>query len=254
MTRQPTLTIAIVAQNEALALDRLLPRLQWADEVLVVDGGSRDDTPATVVRHGGRLVGRPFDTFSNQRNAALDAALGDWVLFVDADETPARGFDTEVRRAIASGRRRAFRVPIRSRIFGRRFRYSGAQDDRPIRLVDRRAARWVGDVHETARIDGPSGLLKSWLDHDTMPNVYAFLAKMNRYTALEAAARAAHGESPRRGAAWLAPIRETARRLLFKHGWLDGPSGWAFCLLSGLSEWVLARRHRAAWELTNGGR
>lgn len=247
MFRTPTLTIAIVAQNEAAALARLLPKLGWADEMLVVDGGSRDSTVATAERCGARVMLRNFDTFANQRNAALAAARGDWVLFVDADERPAAGFEDAVRLAIGSGRYCGLRTPIRSRIFGRPFRFSGTQDDRPVRLVLRSAARWRGEVHEAAQVDGPIGRLDAWLDHETLPNLTAFLAKMQLYTSLEATARVARGQAPRLRDLWLAPPREIARRLAYKHGWLDGPRGWAFCLLSGLSEWMLARKHRKAW-------
>jgi len=55
------------------------------------------------------------------------------------------------------------------------------------------------------------------------------------------------GRRPKRRDAYLAPPREVFRRLIYKRGVLDGPAGWAFCFLSGLSEWVLAREHRRLW-------
>jgi len=60
----------------------------------------------------------------------------------------------------------------------------------------------------------------------------------------------AAGRRPAWYAPWLAPPREVFRRLFWKQGLLDGPAGWAFCLLSGLSEWVLARKHRRLWRET----
>ena len=81
-----------------------------------------------------------------------------------------------------------------------------------------------------------------------MPDLHAFLAKTHRYTSLEAHARVAAGQRPSRRDAWIAPPREVIRRLLWKQGLLDGPEGWAFCLLSGLSEWILARGHRRLWQ------
>jgi hypothetical protein len=191
---------------------------------------------------------RPFDTFARQRNHALDLANGDWVLSIDADERPSPRLAAEIRRAILRARHAGYRVPIRSSIFGRSFRGSGTQDDRPVRLVRRGAARWVGDVHERLRVLGPLGRLRAWLEHRTLPDLDSFLAKMNRYTMLEARARVAAGRPPRRRDAWILPAREVFRRLVWKEGIWDGPEGWAFCLLSGLSEWVLADRHRRLWE------
>ncbi len=243
----PTLTAAVLTLNEAHQLPDLLPALRWCDEVLVVDGGSSDDTVEAARRGGARVVRRRFDDFARQRNAALEAAFGDWILFIDADERPTRRMPEEIRRRIAAESRSGYRVPIRSTILGRRFRFSGTQNDLPLRLVRRDAGRWNGAVHERFDAAGPVGRLEAHLEHTTLATVAAFLEKMQRYTTLTAAARVARGEPPRRAEAWIRPPLEVWRRLVWKQGWLDGPQGWAFCCLSGLSEWVLARRHRNLW-------
>ncbi len=249
---RPTLTAALVVQNEATHLSQLLPRLRWADEVLVVDGGSSDAT-ATVARElGARVVARPFDHFAAQRNFGHRLAQGDWLLWIDADERPQRGLEDELRRVMVNPRAAAYRVPIRSRIFGRRLRFSGTQGDRPVRFMRRDAGTWVGNVHEAflLRADFPGrgvGQLRCGLDHETLPEIAAFLAKMHRYTQMAALARVAAQRPPRKRDRWWAPCREVFRRLIWKHGWLDGPQGWLFCGLSGLSEWVLAERHARYW-------
>jgi glycosyltransferase involved in cell wall biosynthesis len=191
---------------------------------------------------------RRFDNFANQRNVALHLAGGDWVLFVDADERPTRQLAREIRRRTAACREHGFRVPIRSSIFGRRFRFSGTQDDRPVRLVRRNSGRWMGRVHEVLRCRGRVGQMRNWLEHTTLPDLPTFLAKMERYTTLEAEVRVATGRRPTWRDAWLVPSREVYRRLVWKQGWLDGPRGWAFCLLSGWSEWVLADKHLRLWD------
>ena len=241
------ITVAIIALEESQNLATLLPMLDWADEVVVVDGGSTDGTVDVARAHGCRVVVRPFDNFAAQRNAAIDQATGRWILSIDADERPTPGLVDEVRRVAAEDRHAAYRVPIRSTIFGRPVRYGGTQDDRPRRLFRRDRARWEGDVHEVLAVDGSEGHLHAWLEHHTLPDLDAFLAKMHRYTSLEAEARVRAGRPPRRLAPWLLPPREVFRRLVWKRGILDGPTGWAFSLLSGLSEWMLARRHQRYW-------
>lgn len=248
MSGRGTITAAILTLDEAVNLAALLPLLEWADEIVVVDSGSRDATVDVARRHGCRVVERPFDSFAGQRNHAISLARGDWILSIDADERPVPGLAAEIRRHLARPRYEAFRLPICSTIFGRRFRRSGTQDDRPVRLFRKQSARWVGDVHEVLRVRGRVGRLQHGLEHRTMPSLEAFLAKMHRYTSLEARARVAAGRGPKPSDAWIAPLREVFRRLIWKHGILDGPEGWAFCLLSGLSEWVLAREHRRLWD------
>lgn len=245
-TRVP-ITAAIIARNEAANLRELLPRLDWVDEIVLVDGGSQDGTAAVARAHGCRVFRRRLDTFAAQRNFALERATGPWVLSIDADERPTPRLVREIRRRVAEGRRAAFHVPIRSTIFGRPFRRSGTQDDRPVRLFRRDAARWQGHVHEVLCVRGRVGRLDSWLEHRTIPDLAAFWAKVDRYTGLEAAARVEAGQKPGKLEPWLGPPREVFRRLIWKGGLLDGPQGWAFCVLSGASEWVLARRHRELW-------
>ncbi len=244
MNGKATITAAIIARNEARNLAELLPLLQWTDEIVVVDGGSRDATLGIARSAGCRVVSRRFDNFARQRNYSLALATGDWVLSIDADERPTARLIDEIRQQIARGRHDAFRLPIRSSIFGRAMRRSGTQGDRPVRLFRREAARWTGDVHEVLRVCGRVGRLQHWLTHDPLPDLETFLAKMHRYTLLEAKARAAAGRRPAWRDTWIAPAVEVCRRLILKQGFLDGPAGWAFCMLSGLSTWVLAREHR----------
>jgi hypothetical protein len=271
MKSLPTITAAIITLNEERSLPALLARLDWVTEIVVVDGGSTDRTVEIAAGHGCHVVTHPFDTFARQRNRAIDLARGEWVLSIDADERPTPAFVSEARARIRRADCEAFRVPIRSRIFGRPFRYSGTQDDLPIRLFRRGATAWEGDVHEVLRltVHAPAtgghkppdnaatprrprdshriGRFQAWLEHDTLPNLASFLQKMDRYTALEVRRRVAVGRAPRWPDRWLAPPLEVGRRLIWKKGLLDGPQGWAFCLLSGLSQWMLADKHARWW-------
>lgn len=248
-----TLSVVIIAQNEAANLAELLPRLGWADEVLVVDGGSRDATAQVARAHGVRYLRRPFDHFAAQRNFAWSEAQGTWILSLDADERPGPGLVAEIARLMRRADHAGYRLPIRSTIFGRPFRFAGTQDDRPIRLARRAASAWLGQVHEALVVRGSVGRLTAGLDHVTLPDMATFLAKMHRYTRLTAQARVAAGRPPAASDRWWRPVREVFRRLIWKHGWLDGPRGWLFCGLSGLSEWVLAERHARYWRESRRG-
>lgn len=245
---RPILSAAVIAQNEERQIGGLVDSLiDWVDEVVVVDGGSGDRTVEIARSRGARVYHRPFDTFARQRMAAVERCRGRWILSIDADERPTPRLVEQITRAIGDDRAAAYRIPIRSRIFGRPMRFTGTQDDRPIRLFRRDAARWTGSVHEMLEVRGRVARLDGWLTHETQQDLQTFLTKMHRYTRLEAERRVAEGRPPRLRDWWLAPPREIFRRLVYKMGFLDGPAGWAFSVLSGLYEWVLAREHLRQW-------
>lgn len=244
----PRVSLAVLTYNAAETLPALLAATRWATERIVVDSGSSDATQALARAAGAVVHERPLDNFAAQRNFALHACRGDWVLMLDADEVPSPAFVRELQARLANCREDAFRVRICSRIFGRRFRFSGTQDDRPIRLVRHGAGQWSGAVHETWQVRGAVGRLHSPIDHVTLPDLPTYLTKVNRYTTLAARERVAAGRAPGRSDRFLAPAREVFRRFCWKLGVLDGLHGWAFCALSGLAEWVLAEKHRRYWE------
>ncbi|MGC3967138.1 MAG: glycosyltransferase family 2 protein [Pirellulales bacterium] len=225
----PRLSVIVLALNEAENLRSLIPQLRWADEVVVIDGGSTDGSAELAANLGATAIHRPFDNFAAQRNAAMAAAGGNWLFFIDADERPSPRLAEEVRLRIAAAKNVGYRVPIRSTIFSRRFRFSGTQNDVPLRLVRRDCGNWSGSVHETFIADGPIGKLETHLEHFTLPTPSAFLGKMQRYTNIAAEARIAAGLRPRPADRWLRPVAEFFRRFIWKFGWLDGPEGWTFC-------------------------
>jgi glycosyltransferase involved in cell wall biosynthesis len=245
---QTTITAAVVTLNESRHMAEWLAATAWADERLVIDGGSQDNTVEIARRSSARVVERPFDNFANQRNHALALATSVWVCFFDADERPTPALVAELRRELPSAREDAMRVKIRSRIFARSFRFSGTQNDRPLRVIRRGRGAWHGAVHEVYDSPGPRRTLAGWVDHVTHPDRATFMQKVQRYTSLEAESRVAAGRPPSWQQRWLAPPREVFRRLIWKQGWLDGPEGWSFALLSGLSEWILAEKHERLWK------
>ncbi|MHB1558966.1 MAG: glycosyltransferase family 2 protein [Isosphaeraceae bacterium] len=243
----PSVSVLVVARNEAHNLADCLAAARWADErVVVVDAASQDETLAIARRGADRVEVRAFDDFASQRNAALAMATGDWVLSVDADERITPELAAEVRRIIAY--RQApyvgYRVPIRSEILGRSFGYSGTQHDLPLRLFRRAAGRWVGLVHEVVELDGPVGLVGGVLTHRTIPNMTVFLEKINRYTTLEAEGLAQQRRSFRPSDLTLRPAWTFLKLYLFKQGFRDGVEGFIFCLFSGVSAAVRAWKHR----------
>lgn len=236
-----TVTALVIARNEGRNLAQCLEALAWADErIVVVDAASIDATEAIARRHADRILVRPFDDFASQRNAGLALARSEWVLSVDADERSSEGQGTEIRRVIdeASAELAGFRVPIRSVVLGRTFRFSGTQLDLPLRLFRRDRGRWTGAVHETVDLQGEHGQLQTPLLHRTIPDMRTFLGKLDAYTTLEARKLQNGGRVPRHGDLTLRPLWTFLKLYLYRQGFRDGAEGLAFCLLSGVSVFV----------------
>jgi glycosyltransferase involved in cell wall biosynthesis len=247
MAKRPRISALIIARDEARNLPGCLASLGWADElIVVVDAASRDETLALARQRADRVVVRPFDDFASQRNAALDVATGDWVFAIDADERATPALAAEIRAVVADPKapHQGYRVPIRSEILGRRFSYSGTQDDRPLRLFRRGRGWWFGTVHETVSLRGSTGILSQHLLHRTIPTMNVFLDKLNKYTSLEAIEFVRRGRPVRTFDWTVRPFWTFAKLYLGKRGYRDGAEGLVFCALSGVSVAVRHWKHR----------
>jgi glycosyltransferase involved in cell wall biosynthesis len=244
---EPRVSVLIVAKDEAENLAECLESVSWAyQRVVVVDQASKDGT-LDIAQLGADIVSvRTFEDFASQRNAALALASGDWVFAIDADERATPEFWDELRERIADLTQpcAGYRVPIRSVILGRPFRFSGTQHDRPLRLFRRGAGRWVGAVHETVDLAGEAGLLANPLQHRTLPDMNAFLRKINDYTTLESLKLEREGRPVRTGDLAIRPVWTFLKLYIGKQGFRDGPEGLAFCALSGVSVAVRSWKHR----------
>lgn len=235
---EPRISALIVARNEAANLPGCLASVAFAHErVVVVDPSSEDGTLEVARRLADVVIVRPFDDFASQRNAGRAAASGEWLLSIDADERATPELADEIRRAVAEadGATAGYRIPIRSEILGRPFGYSGTQQDLPLRLFRRDRGEWTGRVHETVKLDGEAGRLRSPLEHRTIPDVRVFLRKIDQYTSLEARDLYRDGARFRATDLTLRPAWLFLKLYLYKQGFRDGLEGLMFCALSGVS-------------------
>ncbi len=227
-----TIAANLIVLNEASVLQPCLETLGWVDQIVVVDGGSCDETVAVARAYGAHVVHARFRDFATQRNVALEHTRCDWVLSIDADERVSPALRREIQTILASPHRYAgYYVPIHSWIFGRRFRWSGTQHEVKLRLFRRDAGRWVGAVHERPEVRGRLGRLRGPIVHMSTRDVDHWLHKAARY---------GRHARPTRSAFWSAGAM-LVRRLLVSAGFLDGPQGVAFALLSAYEAWVNAQ-------------
>lgn len=255
-----TICAAVLAKDEAAVLDECLETLAWADELLVVvDDATTDATFEIARRHTPNVHVRPFTSFPDQRNAALELATSDWVFFVDADERIPPALVDEVRAVVANpGDRVGYWVPRHNYIFGRLVRGGGWWPDYQPRLLRRGRARYDPQrlVHELALFDGPADLLREPLVHLNYDDLGDFLRKQARYSRLEAERRFRQGVRPRARSFLGLPAREFYRRFVALQGYRDGALGLALAALLAANELAtlvkLAGRWRRAGRVTAG--
>jgi (heptosyl)LPS beta-1,4-glucosyltransferase len=238
----PTISVCVIARDEADHLRELLPGLRWADEVVVVvDDRTTDDSAGIASALADRVEVTRFHSFAQFRNGALDYCRGDWVLFVDADERVSASLTHEVRATVdASERQRVsaprvapvgYWIPRNNLICGRLVKGGGWSPDYQLRLLRRAHARYDDDrpVHELVVLDGPDAYLSERLLHFNYHNLRQFLAKQRVYAQLEADGLLAQGTTFRARSLVGQPLREFMRRYVQLGGWGDGPLGLFLC-------------------------
>lgn len=252
-----TVSVVVVAKDEAAALAACLASAAWADERLVVDTGSTDATPNLAAQAGARVLPHPWEGYAATKNWAFSQAAGEWILSLDADETVSAPLAEEIGRVLPSeAREAAFEMPRRFHFQGRWLRHGGCYPDWQLRLFRRGAAHYGDDlVHERLHVDGAVGRLQGHLEHDSYPTLSEFLAKLDEYSSLWA--RQAHAAGARRRARHsLSLLTGFAGRYLLKAGFLDGGPGFTWAVLAGMHSYLkyakLGELERAAREVTRG--
>jgi glycosyltransferase involved in cell wall biosynthesis len=227
-------TATLITLNEAANIADALASIAWADEILVIDSGSTDDTVPLARNAGARVEVRAWPGYSAQKNYAASVASHDWILSLDADERVTPALAEEIKRLLASEpARRGYRVPRISHYLGRWIRGTDWYPDYQLRLYDRRAGRWNGRVvHESVALDGEPGVLGSDLQHYPYRDISHHLGTIDRYTTLAAQQMRADGNVPSLAAVALHPPFAFLRNYVLRRGFLNGGAGFTVSVLN----------------------
>jgi glycosyltransferase involved in cell wall biosynthesis len=223
-----SLSVIVIAKNEATVIRRCLESVAWADEIIVLDSGSTDAT-VEICRECKARVEATTDWpgFGVQKNRVLALATSDWVLSIDADEWVTEGLRAEIQAAIARpGAPSAFRMPRLSSYCGRFMRHSGWWPGHVTRLFRRGQAHFSDNlVHERLIVDSAVGTLRAPLMHESYRNLEQVLAKVNAYSSAGAAMARRRDRSASLGGAVLRGLWSFFRTYFLRAGFLDGREG-----------------------------
>ena len=232
------LSVAIITRDEAVNLPGCLHSVAFADQIVVVDSGSRDDTVQIAVACGCDVFNEAWCGFGPQKQLAVDRCRNDWVLVLDADERlPPE--TCEVIRDIVSHPPQAvgYSFPRKNYFQGRWIRHAGWWPDRVVRLFRKDHGRLTpAPVHERVEVRGAVVPVTVPIEHFTESRLSEVMKKIDRYSTLGAQEAFAAG---RTATVWGAAFRA---KLTFFHnyilrlGFLDGPQGFTLAITDGVNK------------------
>jgi glycosyltransferase involved in cell wall biosynthesis len=244
----PKISVTVIARDEAADIGAALDSVRWADEIVVVDCGSTDDTVSIARQYTDRVIEREWPGYAAQKNHAASVASNDWILSLDADERVTPALAGEIQAALARAPdERGFRIPRVTWHLGRWIRSTDWFPDYQLRLYDRRVSEWTGTyVHESVSVRGPVGRLRGELQHFAYRDISDHLETIDRYSSL--AARQMHEAGRRTGAVPIAGYAAFAfvRNYVAKLGIRDGAVGF---LVSAMNAYYVFLKYAKLWEL-----
>ncbi len=230
----PPVSVTVITRNESANISGALESVRWADEIVVIDAESADDTAAIARRFTSRVIVREWPGFVAQKNFAADQASHDWIFSLDADERVSPALGEEVRKILQTEPAEAgFRVPRASFYLGRWLRSTDWYPDFQLRLYDRRRAQWTGKyVHESVKADGEVGRLRGELLHYPYRSIADHVQTIDRYTTLAAEQAAEQGKRASIADVIVRPPLAFLRNYVLRGGIKDGQAGLVVSLLN----------------------
>ncbi len=255
--RQPlaSLSVIVITKNEAHNIAACLKSVLFADQLVVLDSGSTDDTLKIAEKMGAEISqSGDWSGFGVQKNRALALASCDWVLSIDADERLSPELQAEISSALANPQFDIYSLPRLSSYCGQDMRHSGWYPDRITRLFKRDAAIFSNDlVHEKIITSRPVGQLKSHLLHESFTSFESVLDKANRYSTAGAQILFKRGKKASLGKALGHGVWAFFRTYVLRLGFLDGRMGLVLAISNAegtyyryLKLWLMSRGNPAA--------
>jgi glycosyltransferase involved in cell wall biosynthesis len=227
MQNRRPVSVVIIAKNEAERIEACLQSVSWADEIVVLDSGSSDNTRAIAGRYTDKVFDIPWRGFGPQKQAGVELASFDWILSIDCDERVTPELAAEIQRILASPTTHgAYSVPRRTFLGIKEIRHCGWYPDRTIRLFDRRTARFSDSlVHERVVTDDPVVGCQGHLLHYSFSGIAPLLTKLNHYSELSARQMFQEGRTCTLFDLTIRPLFAFFRAYLLQRGFMDGVEG-----------------------------
>ncbi len=216
----------------------------WADEIIVVDSGSTDDTVSICKGMGAQVYVHPdWPGFGPQKNRALSHATKNWVFSIDADERITPQLRSEIEQAICEPKVDGYYCPRLSQFCGKFVRYSNWYPDYVLRLFKREIGRFSDSlVHESLVLQGQAAKLKSPLLHYSYLTADDVERKVEHYSTAAAQQMFQSGKRSNKLVAVLRGGWAFMRTYILRLGILDGPTGWNIARMNARTTYLKYRK------------
>lgn len=235
------LSVFIIAFNEERIIEECLKKLNWVDEIIVVDSGSTDRTVEICEKYRAKVIYKKFEGFGQQKQFALDQTTNDWVLSLDADEVLTDELIAEMKSSIQSESHDYDGFYIKSRMvfFGKVFNYGNESNRNILRMFNKIKGEFcMTSVHEEIVVTGKTKILKGHCLHYSYASLQAYVAKLNQYTQLGAANKFAKNKKYSVFSIVIKTKFEFIKKYLIELNFLNGSSGFYWSLLSSYSTFI----------------
>ena len=239
----------VIAYNEEVNIRACLESLHWADEIIVVDSFSTDQTTSISQEYTDKIYQHEFHGFGRLRNEAMAHATYDWVFSLDTDERATPEVCEEIRRILEEGPdAQAYFVPRLNHFLGRWINYCGWYPDyRQPQFFHKAHMRYKEDlVHESFEVTGRVGYFSSHVKQYPFRNVDHYFLKMDRYSSLMSEEMRKRGRQFRVHQLLTHPFFTFFKMYVLRRGFLDGKPG---LILSGLYAYYTFVKYAKLWEL-----
>lgn len=231
------ISAAVVSFNQREKLKKCLSSISgFADEIIVVDLGSWDNSIDTAKKFNAKIYHHKFVPFVELiRNYVVSKASGDWVLVLDPDEEVSDGLKVNLSEVVRNNKFVAVNIPRKNIFFGRFIKHTNWWPDYHVRFFKKGKVRWNGEIHIYPMVFGETLKLKADKDlaiiHYGYNNIKEFIDRQNRYSEIEAEQRFKEGERFSWVSFFWSPTREFLVRFIRHLGFLDGFYGFALTFL-----------------------
>ncbi|MBN2669220.1 MAG: glycosyltransferase family 2 protein [Bacteroidales bacterium] len=229
------LSAVIIAFNEERNIKRCLHSLQGvADEIIVVDSYSVDNTASICEKHGAKVVQQKWQGYSEQKNFANRLASHDYILSIDADEALSEELRSSILNIKNEGLSGAYQFNRLNNYCGHWIKHSSWYPDTKLRIWNKNKGEWQGEIHETIAFKTPVNiqLLKGDLLHYSYYEIKEHIAQANKFSEIAAEDRYRKGKTVNFAKVLFAPFFKFIKEYFIKLGILDGKAGLIVCMIS----------------------